>query len=526
MRKILNSLVLLSTLAALAAADVTYLNPVIPGDYPDPAVIRVGEDYYATATTSEWAPLFPILHSRDLVNWKMIGTVFEKRPDWAVGNFWAPEIAEYKGRFFIYYTGRKRGGPLSVAVATADKPEGPWTDHGPMISQDAGSIDAMPMTNNDGKRYLIWKEDGNSRNLPTPLWIQELSEDGTKLLGQMKEILRNDAPWEGRVIEGPFVVKKGEYFYLFYAGNACCGRGCHYGQGVARAKDLLGPWEKNPKNPLVMDNEIWKCPGHGSVVRDAKGDDYLMYHAYHADDFVYVGRQAVLDKIDWQDGWPTINAGKGVAFRATAPAGVPARHEQYKFADEFTSDKLGTEWQWPQGNQPRVKLHTGNGGVLELRPGEGRAMDRVGGVLGMKTTSGTYQATTVLNRARSQRGTIAGLSAYGDHENALGLTIKDSTLSLWRRIRNKEEELMSQTIAESERLFIRLNAVAGSKFRYSISTDGQKWNDIGQEIGLTGEFLPPWDRGVRVALTSGGSPEASAHFESVQINSHAPRLQP
>src|SRR2546426_658403 len=89
---------------ALASA-ATYTNPVLPGDFPDPSVIRVGEVYWATATTSEWAPLFPLLRSRDLVNWELVGHVFETRPDWSVANYWAPEISEYRGRFYLFYSG-------------------------------------------------------------------------------------------------------------------------------------------------------------------------------------------------------------------------------------------------------------------------------------------------------------------------------------------------------------------------------------------------------------------------------------
>lgn len=517
---------LCSALLASTFAQVQYQNPVIPGDYPDPSVIRVGSDYYATATTSEWAPLFPILHSNDLVNWQPIGVVFEKRPDWAVGNFWAPEIVEHNGKYFIYYVARKKGGPLSLASASADKPTGPWTDHGPMVSQDAGSIDGFPYTNRDGKRYMIWKEDGNSRNLPTPLWIQELSPDGTRLVGEMKEIMRNDLPWEGRVVEGPFVLKKNDYFYLFYAGNACCGRGCHYGVGVARAKDLLGPWEKNPKNPIVLDNEIWKCPGHGSIVSDPQGNDWFLYHAYHVDDFVYVGRQAVLDKIDWSDGWPVINSSKGIAYSTPAPHGKATTHSQFKFEDEFTANKLGWDWQWPQHNQPRYKISSANGGTIQLAPGDAKPGDLVGGVLAIKTTSGNYEAVTVLSRKQTKSGTVAGLSAYGDHENALGLAVKNTTLTLWRRIRNKDETILSRDIPESASLHIKLTATQGSKFRYSISTDGQQWHQVGDEVGLQGDYLPPWDRGVRVALTAGGTPESSATFESLRINSTPPRLAP
>ena len=107
-------------------AEAFFANPVIAGDHPDPSIIRVGKDYWATSTSSEWGPLFPLLHSTDLVNWELTGSVFPQRPAWAVANFWAPEIAEFKGRFYVYCVGRARGGPLSVAVATADKPSGPY----------------------------------------------------------------------------------------------------------------------------------------------------------------------------------------------------------------------------------------------------------------------------------------------------------------------------------------------------------------------------------------------------------------
>ena len=227
---------------ALADSVAVYNNPVLAGDYPDPSVIRVGKDYWATATSSEWGPQFPLLHSRDLVNWQIVGAVFPKRPAWAIANFWAPEISEYHGRYFIYYVGRKKDGPLSVAVATADMPEGPYIDHGPLVSQEDGSIDPMAVTDEQGDRYLIWKEDGNSRKLPTILWAEQLSDDGTKLVGEMKELMRNDTPWEGAVVEGPFVLRRGEWFYLFYSGSGCCGRGCAYALGVARSHALHGPW--------------------------------------------------------------------------------------------------------------------------------------------------------------------------------------------------------------------------------------------------------------------------------------------
>src|SRR5215208_6766547 len=254
-----------------------YSNPAIAGDYPDPSVIRVGRDYWATATTSEWAPEFPLLRSRDLVNWQVSGAVFHKRPSWSDGNYWAPEIAQYRGRYYVYYVGHKKGGSLCVAVATSSKPQGPYTDHGPLVCQEAGSIDAMAVTDENGQRYLVWKEDGNSRKLPTPLWAQPLSDDGLRLVGEKTEILRNEAPWEAHLIEGPYILRRGDWFYIFYSADACCGRRCNYKLGVARARKLLGPWERYTGNPILAGNEHWKCPGHGTVVQDQTGRTYLLY---------------------------------------------------------------------------------------------------------------------------------------------------------------------------------------------------------------------------------------------------------
>ena len=156
---------------------------------------------------------------------------------------------------------RASGGPLSVAVATADKPSGPYVDHGPLVAQAAGSIDPVPATDEHGVRYLVWKEDGNSRRLPTPIWAQRLNDEGTQLVGQPKELIRNDTPWEGGLVEGPFILRRGDWFYLFYSGNGCCGEGCKYALGVARSRALLGPWEKNPANPILSRQPDLEVPG-------------------------------------------------------------------------------------------------------------------------------------------------------------------------------------------------------------------------------------------------------------------------
>jgi beta-xylosidase len=499
----------------------SYTNPALAGDFPDPSVIRVGADYWATATSSEWAPEFPIMHSRDLVNWKVVGAVFQRRPEWSNGNYWAPEISEYRGRFFVYFVGHKKNdGPLCVGVATATKPAGPYTDRGMLVCQDAGSIDAMPVTNERGERYLVWKEDGNSRQLPTPIWAQKLSSDGTKLTGEKQELIRNDATWEAQLVEGPFIMRRDGWFYMFYSGNACCGRECNYAMGVARSRKLLGPWEKNQANPILKGNDKWKCPGHGSIVADSSGRDFLLYHAYQAQDFVYVGRQALLDEVQWKergDGWPSINGGAGPSGRASAPHGFGERNLEDKFTDDFNAPRLLPGWQWPQASEPVMKIEHARGGWLVLSPKPfGMAESSfVGGVVARSTTVGNYVATTLLDTRMKSNEAMGGLSAYGDAENALGVAVGAGKVIVWKLEKNSEERIELMDAPRGARTFIRMTARDGYRYRFAVSNDGRNWKDAGGEVD--GSYLPPWDRGVRVALTINRVANAQARFDWLRI---------
>jgi beta-xylosidase len=479
----------------------------LAGDYPDPAVIRVGTEYWAVATSSEWGPPFPILRSTDLMNWKQVGNVFMKRPEWSVANYWAPEIAAYSNRFYVYYVARKKGGPLAVAVATADKPGGPYQDHGILVAQDAGSIDPVPFDDEKGRRCLIWKEDGNSRKQPTILWIQPLTEDGTKLVGERKEILRNDAKWEGAVVEGPFVVKRDGWFYLFYSGNGCCGAGCNYALGVARSKSLHGPYEKYSRNPILAGNETWKCPGHGSIVNTTQGRSFLMYHAYAVRDSIFTGRQALLDEVTYgRDGWPAINEGKGPSMGALAPHDSVQKRSEVSFGDNFSSPTLTPGWQWPIADEPRYQLQRDS---LTLAPGR-KTNDFIGAVLARSTTAGDYSARTMIRDAED--GTFAGISAFGDAGNAVGLAAGSSgKLVLWQRQKGRHQVLTETGMPKRREIQLQLIAKEGHRFQFfARGEDTQPWNPIGQEI--TGKHLPPWDRNVRVALTVGGTENASARF--------------
>jgi beta-xylosidase len=484
---------------------LTITNPILPGDFPDPSVIRVGNEYWASATSSEWAPHYPLLKSKDLLQWELVGAIFQTAPEWSEANYWAPELVVDKGRIFVLYTAKKKGGPLCVAVATAPQVAGPYTDHGPLICQELGSIDGALIRDEQDRLFLVWKEDGNSRGLPTPFWAQQLSEDGKQLLGERIPILLNDVPWEGQLIEGPYLLKRNGWYYVFYAGAGCCGRGCNYGVGVARSRKLLEGWEKHPLNPIMKNNETWKCPGHGSVVTDEHGRDYFLYHAYRTTETVYTGRQGVLDPIEWgEDGWPMINQRRGVGGQVLARAP--------NFTDEFTTESPVLGWQWPQGRKPTFSLANG---LLTLAPPADRATDVIGGALARSTTSGNYTAETALDRSGITAGTVAGLSAFGDPENALGVALSGEQVVLWKRQGNNHENVATIAAPAGGKLHLRMKATKGHLYRFSVSPDGTNWTDVGGE--LNGDYLPPWDRAVRVAITAGGVQGASARFDVLRI---------
>ena len=492
---------------APATRPLAIANPVLAGDYPDPSVTKVGNTYWATATSSNWGPIFPLLKSTDLQHWTLVGHVFpQERPTWADYYFWAPEISQDGGKTYVYYTAHQRGGNLAVGVASADRPEGPYTDHGPLVGQPDGSIDGFPMKDEQGQPYLIWKEDGNSQHLPTPLWAQRLNARRTALVGEKTEMFRNTAAWEGNLVEGPSVVRHGGYFYLFYAANGCCGAGCTYATGVARARHLLGPWEKFAGNPVLTKNDTWACPGHGTAI-ERDGRWFLLHHAYQAGGFEYVGRQGVLSEFEWTAaGWPRFLNEHSVPV-ATPPPGPPS-----VLADEFAASTLASAWEWPVENQPHFTLADGQL-HLSAQPDQG------GAALGCPTLGAAYTATTtLLHPAELPAGTTAGLAALGDPNNTLSLAAGNGKLQLWERRDGKNRALAEAALPATAALHLRLTTVDGRHFSFAWSLDGRSWTTM-QPPGETadGQYLPPWDRGVRVGLVATGPAAATATFERFEL---------
>lgn len=489
----------------------TYSNPVLPGDFADPSVVRVGGDYYATATSSEWAPLYPILHSTNLVNWEIIGHVFpENLPDWAEANFWAPEIMYENGKFYVYYTARKKGGPLCTAVASATKPEGPYTDHGELICQDIGAIDGFAIRDENQDLFLIWKEDGNSQGKPTPMWGQQMNEERTELLGEKFELFRNDPDtWEGNLVEGAFILRRGGYYYAFYSGDRCCGRECTYGVGVARAEKLQGPWEKHKENPLMKQNDEWKCAGHGSMVTDEEGNDFFLYHAYNTDGTVYTGRQGLLDRIEWQeDGWPRFADN---APTIKAEVNYEVKEQDLKVEDTFQEEKLAHSWQWPVGQKPSYSI-SDEGLSLKALPEE------IGAVLAQRSLTPDYTATVVVDRKNLNPETRAGIAAIGDKQKAVGIALFNGKVVLWQD-KGKEKKIIAETQApkNQDAIEFKLSTKEGDQINFGWKNSDGTWEGFNDQEIIDAAYLPPWDRAVRVGLTVKGPKQSEAVFRNFSL---------
>jgi xylan 1,4-beta-xylosidase len=454
---------------------------VLPGDYPDPSVVKIGDSYWATATTSNWAPLFPLLVSKDLYNWENKGHVFTQLPSWADYYFWAPEITYENGKVYVFYAAHKKNGNLCLGVASASKPEGPYKDHGPLMCEAAGSIDAFSIRDEKGKLYIIWKEDGNSVKKPTPIWAAELNEQRTAIVSEKKELFRNDVTWEQNLVEGVSMIRHGDYFYAFYAGAGCCGRGCTYATGVARSKNLLGPWEKYSKNPIQTGDENWKCPGHGTPV-EKEGKYYFLYHAYNKESDVYTGRQGILQEFRFtSDDW--------IEFldNTTDPTPIPT-----EVKDDFTGSTLDTDWQWSVFNPIKTSLRNGKL-TLSAKPSNG------GAFIGFKTLSSNYQAEIVLLPSTA----VSGIGLVGDDKNMIRLLVAGNELMVSKLENDKETIVIKQSIETAPKIHLRMDVSNGSEASFSYSVDGTSFVKV-NDSAVDGRALPPWDRAVRVGLISKG----------------------
>jgi beta-xylosidase len=317
-------------------------------------------------------------------------------------------------------------------------------------------------------------------------------------------------------------MKHKNMFYMFYSGAGCCGKQCSYALGVARATNLLGPWEKAP-TPILAGNDTWKCPGHGSITTDDQGRFFLLYHAYSVKDSVYVGRQGLLDEVVFggPNSWPTINGGNGPSVTAPAPMG-PQNPTAPEWFDDFTSGSLALGWQWPVAATPTTTIDPANGGWLVLNAIQDGPGNHAGAAVGRQTKTGDYVATTEVD---ADAGVLAGITAFGDVENALGVSVLDNQVMVWRLGNGMSQVVADGGAVQSATVQLQMTASKGHFYQFALSQDGGgSWTQVGGVVdsNAVDPDLPPWDRGVRIALTASGPKAASAKFGFLRVMTSAP----
>lgn len=321
-----------------AQAPATYTNPVATPVAADPDVVRAPDGtFYLYATQDDWGDgrgsrLVPIFRSTDLTKWEYVKDAFAAPPNWKVGGgfVWAPDVHIRNGTYYLYYAASLWGDPNPcIGLATSKTPTGPFGDSGKALfcSQDIGVANSIdPFLFNDPQAPVLFWGSFNG------IYAVRLGPDGKRLIGEKVQIADNR-------FEGTFIYKKNGYYYFFGSSGSCCdGANSTYTLSVGRAKSLLGPYVdrqglelKSGGGTLILErNAAWVGPGHNSVIADDAGNDWLVYHAIPPQDpNVPSGatrRPALIDKIQWTEGWPVINGGKGPSSTPqTAPVIKPRR---------------------------------------------------------------------------------------------------------------------------------------------------------------------------------------------------------
>jgi xylan 1,4-beta-xylosidase len=503
-RRLLAAAVILLPLCAFAAparaqAPVPAPAPLIAGNHPDPTVMRAADGtFYASATSGGWAPIFPIFRSPDLVHWQQVGSIFPRAPRGTAGNYWAPELVQWSGRFLAFFSASRMQRKPCIGVAEAAQAEGPWTYRGHALCWPAGVIDPQPFSDADGSRWLLFKGLGSGGSI----YAMRFDEQSLRAYGPATRLITPDVKWEQDVTEGPSLLLRQGTYYLFYSGGHCCAPPCTYAEGVARASSLLGPYVKDPENPILSGDSQWKCPGHGTVLDLGPQGTVFLHHAYVADDVRDLRREMLLDSVDWgADGWPDIDRG---ADAAPAPRAASAEAPpSTSFADGFDGAALAPGWEWPFDAPPAAQV--GAGALTLSCAGPSLSTSFISRqVVGSRFSAVVSLATAGLKGP----GTI-GLAGYGPWSLFRGLELRRGRI---RAVRLTDGGIVVgpwAPVPPGKQLRLLLSVIPDGTMGLYVSGDGVTYTPIPGGPATAGP-LP-----TRIALTCRG--HASGRFLAARL---------
>ena len=393
--------------------DGTYTNPVIDADYSDPDVCVVGDDYYLTASSFQCIPGLPILHSKDLVNWEIIGHAIQElephetfdMPAHGKG-VWAPSIRYHNGEFYIYW-----GDPdYGVYMVKTKNPAGPWEKPVCVIA-GTGMIDTTPLWDDNGRCYLVngW---ANSRSrFASVLTVRELNAEGTKAIGQPVIVFDGNGG-ENRTCEGPkFYKRDGWYWIMCPAGGVPTGF-----QLAMRSKSPYGPYES--KVVLAQGSTSINGPHQGGWVHTKYGEDWFL----HFQDKEAYGRVVHLQPVDWSTGWPIMGKNGEPVLKYRKPKSEARTVVNPVESDEFDMPFLGKQWQWHANYDQKFGMPTAFGTMRVYTHKVSKNfvnMWEVPNMLLQKTPTDRFTATAKFRMTAKDQNQMGGIIMMGLDYSAL-----------------------------------------------------------------------------------------------------------
>jgi beta-xylosidase len=497
--------------------DGMYRNPVLFADYSDPDVVRVGADFYMTSSSFTNTPGLPVLHSRDLVNWRLIGHALPRlvpvdhhAAPRRGGGVWAPAIRHRDGEFLIYYPDPDFG---IFRVAARDA-AGPWSEPEPVMNV-RGAIDPAPFWDDDGRAYLLVAWARSRAGINNVLTLYRMDAAGRRTEGDGTVIVDGSKlpptptsigamPWT--TIEGPKLYKKdGDYYIFAPAGGVKPGW-----QAVFRSRTLTGPYDA--RNVMDQGSTDVNGPHQGGWTTTPQGEDWFV----HFQDMDSYGRVVHLQPMAWKDGWPVIGAdpdgdgrGEPVGVHRKPSVGEVAHVAAPQTSDEFDEPRLSLAWQWhanPMGDWASL---TAAPGFLRLKSASASAnLYEAANLLTQKLSAPELTATTRLSFSPKAVGEQAGLVVFGYDYAWIGLRKTAGGLRLVQVVgkhanaAGPETEVAAADVSTSE-LILRvtvspvvvplpapterpawpsMSRARHARCRFSYSLDGQTFIPMGEEF--------------------------------------------
>lgn len=476
-----------------------YKNPVLYADYSDPDACRVGDDFYMTSSSFNCIPGLQILHSKDLVNWKIVSAavpyalppVDDVAPLHGM-RVWAPSIRHHDGWFYIFWGDPDQGAFMTKAQDVA----GPWTEP-VLVKAGKGIIDTTPLWDDDGRVYMVHAYAGSRAGFKSVISICELNADATKAITPSRIIF--DGHGEHPTCEGPKFYKHDGYYYIFHpAGGVQTGW-----QVVQRSKNIYGPYEM--KVTLAQGDTDINGPHQGAWVDTPTGEHWFL----HFQDVGAYGRLVHLQPMTWIDGWPVMGVdkdgdgcGEPVLKYKKPNVGKSYPINNPRESDEFNGYELGKQWQWHANFNEKWHYCAGQKGVLRLfsypEPEGGKSLWDVPNLLMQKPTAPNFTCTTKLNFTTSDKylGERTGLVVMGLDYAAIVMENTADGLVLNQVVckeadKGNVEKVIASVPLQSGEVYLRakfmdkgmleknpLDMKVMAQFSYSL--DGKKFKPLGE----------------------------------------------